>query len=99
MQSVTPFSFVDYFLHKINGSIPGPCELVSIDHLSEESKSLDLNNALSCSPHSIGSISSVPQSPIRVLDSPCLSYRNDDKTVGSCSSSHTSPASKNGKLN
>ncbi|KAL4188276.1 hypothetical protein AMTRI_Chr09g23140 [Amborella trichopoda] len=120
MQSVTPFSFVDYFLHKINGSIPGPCELVPVDQflefkpfeiapavavsVSNKSKSLDFNNALSCSPHvengkSIGSVSSVPQSPIRVLDSPCLSYKNDDKTVGSCSSSHTSPTSKNWKLN
>ncbi|KAL4180632.1 hypothetical protein AMTRI_Chr12g266810 [Amborella trichopoda] len=87
MKSVTPFSFFLEFK---------PFEIAAAVTVSvfEESKSLDFNNALSCSPHFENG-----KSPIRVLASPCLSYRNDDKTVGSCSSSHTSPASKNWKLN
>ncbi|ERN02909.1 cyclin-D3-1 [Amborella trichopoda] len=154
MQSVTPFSFVDYFLHKINGddswapraylcrssdiiltTIKGteflefrPSEIAAAVAISvsEESKSLDFNNALACCPNvekgkvlrcyeliqeivliknqklvkiAAGSVSSVPQSPIGVLDAACLSYKSDDKTVGSCSSSHTSPATKRRKLN
>ena len=36
--------------------------------------------------------SSVPQSPVGVLDAACLSYKSDELTVGSCAnSSHNSP--------
>lgn len=50
---------------------------------------------------SSGSIQSVPQSPIGVLDAACLSYKSDDTTVGSCvnSSSHSSTDTKRRKLN
>lgn len=44
----------------------------------------------------------VPQSPVGVLDAACLSYKSDERTVGSCpnSSSHTetSPHTKRRKL-
>lgn len=44
------------------------------------------------------SASSVPQSPIGVLDAACLSYKSDEITVGSCAnSSHTSPDTKRRK--
>lgn len=45
------------------------------------------------------SVSTVPQSPIGVLDAAaCLSYKSDEITVGSCAnSSHTSPDIKRGK--
>ncbi|XP_021273928.1 cyclin-D4-1 [Herrania umbratica] len=44
------------------------------------------------------SASSVPQSPIGVLDAACLSYKSDEITVGSCAnSSHTSPDIKRRK--
>lgn len=44
--------------------------------------------------------SSVPQSPIGVLDAACLSYRTDDSTVVSCAnSSHYTPGTKRRKLN
>lgn len=46
--------------------------------------------------------SSVPQSPVGVLDAACLSYKSDELTVGSCAnSSHTlsSPSTKRRKLN
>ncbi|KAG5529571.1 hypothetical protein RHGRI_030083 [Rhododendron griersonianum] len=43
--------------------------------------------------------SSVPQSPIGVLDAACLSCKSDDITVGSCAnSSHNSPDTKRRKL-
>ncbi|KZV53771.1 hypothetical protein F511_00037 [Dorcoceras hygrometricum] len=43
--------------------------------------------------------SSVPHSPIGVLDAACLSYKSDGTTVGSCpSSSNTSPDNKKRKL-
>lgn len=39
-----------------------------------------------------GSVSSVPQSPIGVLDAAaCLSYKSDEITVRPCTNSHTSP--------
>ncbi|XWS41637.1 hypothetical protein CRYUN_Cryun17cG0099400 [Craigia yunnanensis] len=44
------------------------------------------------------SASSVPQSPIGVLDAACLSYKNDEITVGSCAnSSHSIPDIKRRK--
>lgn len=46
-----------------------------------------------------GSVQSVPQSPIGVLDASCLTYKSDDITVGSCASSHSTPAAKRRKLN
>lgn len=46
-----------------------------------------------------GSVISVPQSPIGVLDASCLTYKSDDTTVGSCASSHSTPAAKRRKLN
>lgn len=43
--------------------------------------------------------SSVPHSPNGVLDAACLSYKSDERTVGSCpSSSHSSPDTKRRKL-
>ncbi|KAG7994185.1 hypothetical protein I3843_01G044300 [Carya illinoinensis] len=43
------------------------------------------------------SASSVPQSPIGVLDAACLSYKSDELTVGSCAnSSHNSPPDARG---
>lgn len=46
-----------------------------------------------------GSAPSVPQSPVGVLDAACLSYKSDERTVGSCpNSSHTSPDNKRRKL-
>ncbi|KAK3231017.1 hypothetical protein Dsin_002898 [Dipteronia sinensis] len=47
-----------------------------------------------------GSVPSMPQSPIGVLDAACLSYKSDDTAVGSCaSSSHNTPDNKRRKLN
>ncbi|CAL9001816.1 unnamed protein product [Prunus brigantina] len=44
------------------------------------------------------SASSVPQSPVGVLDAACLSYKSDEFTVGSCAnSSHKSPDIKRRK--
>ncbi|KAL8133936.1 cyclin-D4-1 [Apium graveolens] len=41
----------------------------------------------------------VPQSPNGVLDAACLSYKSDERTVGSCpNSSHTSPDTKRRRL-
>lgn len=156
MQSVTSFSFIDYFLSKFNNDQPPQRYLISrsvdiilrllqgIDYLkfrpSEvavavaisvlgETQTVDMDHA---APHFIqlvqkervlkciemiqeisfysGSVkvsnsaplSSVPQSPIGVLDAAaCLSYKSDEQTVGSCAnSSHSSPeANKRRKLN
>lgn len=48
-----------------------------------------------------GSVQSVPQSPIGVLDVTCFSYKSDDHTaVGSCANSfHNGSDSKRRKLN
>ncbi|XP_057491043.1 cyclin-D4-1-like [Actinidia eriantha] len=47
----------------------------------------------------VASASSVPQSPIGVLDAACLSYKTDELTVGSCAnSSHSIPDTKRRKL-
>lgn len=47
------------------------------------------------------SLSSVPQSPVGVLDAACLSCKSDELTVGSCANSssisHTSPDTKRRK--
>ncbi|KAJ7943712.1 Cyclin [Quillaja saponaria] len=46
----------------------------------------------------ISSTPFAPQSPLRVLDAACLSYKSDELTVGSCAnSSHTSPDTKRSK--
>lgn len=54
-------------------------------------KCINMIHYLSLINGSSGSIQSVPQSPIGVLDATCLSYKSDDTTVGSCanSSSHS----------
>lgn len=40
----------------------------------------------------------VPQSPVRVLDGGCMSYKSDELTVGSCPNSlHNSPNTKRSK--
>ncbi|WOL19973.1 cyclin-D4-1-like [Canna indica] len=45
------------------------------------------------------SVSSLPQSPIGVLDAACLSYKSDDLTAGShATCHHDSPASKRRKI-
>lgn len=48
-----------------------------------------------------GSVPSVPQSPVGVLDAACMSYKTDGLTVGSCaiSSHNNSPNTKRRKLN
>jgi cyclin D1/2/4 len=48
-----------------------------------------------------GSVQSVPQSPIGVLDVTCFSYKSDDHTtVGSCANSfHNGSDTKRRKLN
>ncbi|KAA8538160.1 hypothetical protein F0562_027768 [Nyssa sinensis] len=156
MQAVTPFTFIDYFLRKINGDQNPPrssillsIQLVlsimkEIDFLvfksseiaaavalsvAEETQTIDTEEAISvliqhvekervikcvamiqmsslisgsgngkCPSGSVAS--SVPQSPIGVLDAACLSYKTDDTAVGSCAnSSHNSPATKRRKLN
>lgn len=152
MQAVTPFSFIDHFLQKINDDKPPPkssllrsVELVlgtirGVDFLefrpsevaaavaisvSVEAQTVDFNMALSSCIHvekgrvikcyeliqemimvssgpvkgAHGSVISVPQSPIGVLDASCLTYKSDDTTVGSCASSHSTPAAKRRKLN
>lgn len=44
--------------------------------------------------------SSVPQSPIGVLDAACLSYKSDETTASSCvNSSQSSTTNKRRKLN
>lgn len=49
---------------------------------------------------SSGSVSSVPQSPVGVLDAACLSYKSHDTTVGPCAtSSPSTQTSKRRKLN
>lgn len=46
-----------------------------------------------------GRTTQVPQSPNGVLDASCLSYKSDERTVGSCpNSSHTSPDTKRRRL-
>ena len=55
--------------------------------------------ALISGTNNVASASSVPQSPIGVLDAACLSYKTDELTVGSCAnSSHRSPDTKRRKL-
>ncbi|XP_077213183.1 cyclin-D3-1-like isoform X2 [Tasmannia lanceolata] len=151
MQAVTPFSFIDYFLQRINDGKPPPrssicrsiglilntikgveflefrpsevAAAVAISVLGE-TQVLDINKAVSCClfvekervlrcyeqiqemvlmskpvKGVSASVSSVPQSPIGVLDAACLSYKSDDITVGSCANSHTTPSPKRRKLN
>lgn len=44
--------------------------------------------------------SSLPQSPIGVIDAACISYKSDETTVGTCAnSSHYSENTKRRKLN
>lgn len=44
--------------------------------------------------------SSLPQSPIGVIDAACISYKSDETTVGTCvNSSHYSENTKRRKLN
>ncbi|URE46005.1 cell division [Musa troglodytarum] len=50
--------------------------------------------------HASTSISTVPKSPIGVLDAACLSYKSDDTAVGShANCDHSSPAAKRRKPN
>ncbi|XP_010272942.1 PREDICTED: cyclin-D3-1-like [Nelumbo nucifera] len=152
MQAVTPFSYIEYFLFKINDDQPPsrlcisrsiqlilstmkgidflnyrPSEIAAAVAMSvcREAKTVDIEKAISCFAHvekervvkclelirdmslisgfvkvGSGSISSVPHSPIGVLDAACLSYKSDDLTVGSFAhSSHSSPDTKRRKLN
>uniref|UniRef100_A0A1D1ZFE0 Cyclin-D4-1 n=1 Tax=Anthurium amnicola TaxID=1678845 RepID=A0A1D1ZFE0_9ARAE len=147
MQAVTPFSYIDYFLHIFNGckppqesSLSQSVELIlritrSIDFLefwpSEVAAAAALSQfgddtmalnrcthvnkerVLRCyelirdpvlMPHGplkgiTGTVSSVPQSPIGVLDVACLSSKSHDMTVGSqASPEHSSPDAKRRKL-
>ncbi|KAL4645211.1 hypothetical protein ACB092_02G220000 [Castanea dentata] len=144
MQALTPCSFIDYFLSKINKvqypsilSISRSVQLIlstikGIDFLefrpseiaaavaisiSRQIQEVDIDKAMSCFKHvekervvkilelmkdlslisgsaNVASnlASSVPQSPVGVLDAACLSYKSDELTVGSCAnSSHNSP--------
>ncbi|KAJ0961468.1 hypothetical protein J5N97_000086 [Dioscorea zingiberensis] len=133
LQAVTPFSYIDYFLHRFNDNKPPSTLLVSqsvelimsitkgIDFLAfkpseiaaaiallvlgEGAQKPEIDNVLAFSSHVITkervlrcceviqanvlmnnralknvrpSGSSVPQSPIGVLDAACLSYKSDD---------------------
>ncbi|CAL9170228.1 cyclin-D4-1 [Musa acuminata AAA Group] len=152
MQAVTPFSYVDFFLHKFNGGSPPskilvsrsvelilsmargtdllvfrPSEVAVAIALSalRETQVVEVEKALSCCIHvvqegvlrcfeviqdlmavrsrprkiAISSVSSLPQSPIGVLDAACLSYNSDDTTAGShATCGGDSPASKRRKL-
>ncbi|KAF3445996.1 hypothetical protein FNV43_RR11174 [Rhamnella rubrinervis] len=148
MQAVTPFSFIDYFLSKINDdqipvrasmlrsvqlilsinkgvdflefrpsevaaavaiAVAGEAETVDtekglsllIQHVEKERviKCVKMIHYLSLINGSSGSIQSVPQSPIGVLDATCLSYKSDDTTVRSCanSPSHSNSSSTDTK--
>ncbi|KAF7829992.1 cyclin-D4-2 isoform X1 [Senna tora] len=153
MQAITPFSFIDYFLCKINedqsqlrtsisqstqlilSAIRGidslefrPSEIAAavalcvvgetqtvntekamsilIQHVEKERvlKCIKIVQELSSNSSSIStssSASSVPQSPIGVLDAACLSYKSDDINDASCanSSHNNSPDAKRRKLN
>ncbi|KAF8020524.1 hypothetical protein BT93_G1062 [Corymbia citriodora subsp. variegata] len=147
MQAVTPFSYLDHFLRKINGgNLPlrtlisqsvqlvlsiakgidfvefRPSEVAAAVAISvaRENHLMDIEEATSVLPQpvrkervlrcielisdmalSLGfpksgtSVSSVPQSPIGVLDAACLSYKTDQTAIGSCAnSSHSSPDPK-----
>ncbi|THU52189.1 hypothetical protein C4D60_Mb10t01370 [Musa balbisiana] len=152
MQAVTPFSFIDFFLHKFNGdNVPNQSSIVrcselilsttrGIDFLAfrpsviaaaiallvlGEIQNVDVQKASSCCSHVAKegllacyeviqdkvlmrkqsakdvspSASSVPQSPIGVLDAPSLSYKSDDATVVSHATClGPSPASKRRKI-
>ncbi|XP_074560052.1 cyclin-D3-1-like [Curcuma longa] len=152
MQAVTPFSYIDFFLHKFNGGSAPSKLLVShsveltintirgIDFLefrpSEiaaavalfaliELKIVEFDKAISCCIHvakervlrcykliedligvrnmlhklASSSVTTIPQSPIGVLDAACLSYKSDDTTAGSFASCHhDSPACKRRKI-
>ncbi|XP_057533257.1 cyclin-D2-1-like [Amaranthus tricolor] len=151
MQSVTPFSFIDYFLYKLSGDVMPPKSLILqaiqlilstikeielmefkpsiiaaavaisvtqdtqivelthkafcllIDHVEKEKvikcieKMRDMRMISKCNGWS-GALS-VPQSPVGVLDAPCLSYTSTPSV--SCANSHCSPAPppKRRKLN
>ncbi|XP_072972861.1 cyclin-D3-1-like [Typha angustifolia] len=152
MQSVTPLSFIDFFLYKLNdGNVPSklllsqaselilsmakgidflafrPSEIAAAVALTVlgEAHILDVEKAvISCIHVDKGRvlrcyeviqdmilmrtmslktanspISSVPQSPIGVLDAASLSYKSDDITVGSHARCYqSSPANKRRKL-
>ncbi|URE31396.1 Cyclin, C-terminal domain [Musa troglodytarum] len=152
MQAVTPFSFIDFFLHKFNGgNAPSnllvsrsveailittrgtgslafrPSEIAAAIALSvlKETQTIELEKALSCCSHVVKegvlrchemiqdlmaarkkpleilspSVSSLPQSPVGVLDAACLSYKIDDTVSGShATSDYDSPASKRRKI-
>lgn len=158
MQSITPFSFIDYFLSKVMGDhiasrlpifrstqlilsmIKGidflefrPSEIAAAVALSVagETQTVDTEKALyeldhhlqkdrvakcvelikiSSSSSSLSAISgngsngliqsSLPQSPIGVIDAACISYKSDETTVGTCAnSSQYSENTKRRKLN
>ncbi|WOK92199.1 cyclin-D4-1-like [Canna indica] len=154
MQAVTPFSFIDFFLHKFSGgnapakvAISRSMELIlsttkGIDFLAfkpfeiaaaitllvlGETHSVDVEKIVSCCiqvtkeevlrcyglikemklmrnsrPHEHDNIpvSSVPRSPISVLDAAYLSYKSGDTTVEShAECHHCSPLSKRRKIN
>lgn len=147
MQAVTPFSYLDHFLRKINGgNLPlrtlisrsvqlvlsiakgidfvefRPSEVAAAVAISvaRENRFMDIEEATSFLPQPVRkervlrcielisdmalsvafpksgtSVSSVPQSPIGVLDAACLSYKTDETAIGSCAnSSHSSPDPK-----
>ncbi|XP_020082968.1 cyclin-D4-1-like [Ananas comosus] len=152
MQAVTPFSFIDYFLHKLNDgtapsklSVSRAVELVlsitrGVDFLAfrpsqiaaavaltvlGETHIVEVERAINFCTHvekervlrcceliqdmmlrrdmshktAGSSISSVPRSPIGVLDAACLSYRSEDATVGSHATCHeSSPANKRRRI-
>ncbi|KAH0451820.1 hypothetical protein IEQ34_019119 [Dendrobium chrysotoxum] len=148
MQSVTPFSFIDYFLHMFNdGNSPKeweihrcvelilctvkgiallefrPSEVAAAVAMTafSDARIVCMENALNCCPYVqkkkvmqcyeaiqdmrlmneiSPSISSVPQSPIGVLDAKCLSYKSDQTIAASQENSqNNSQAAKKRKLN
>ncbi|KAL1817628.1 hypothetical protein ACET3Z_020202 [Daucus carota] len=159
MQSITPFSFIDYFLAKMMGddiasrlpifrstqlilsiikgidflefrpseiaaavalSVAGETQTVDTEkalyelhhHLQKDKvvKCVKLMKRLSTLSSSLSAVSSngsnglthssLPQSPIGVIDAACISYKSDETTVGTCAnSSHYSENTKRRKLN
>ncbi|KAG9450784.1 hypothetical protein H6P81_010749 [Aristolochia fimbriata] len=149
MRAITPFSFLDCFLRKLNDGNPPPkgsiarsvelvlntvrgiefmgfrpSEIAAAVAISVSAETVDFDKAVSSFIHVqkervqrcyellqdsgmisrpgkvvSGSIASVPQSPVGVLDAACLSYKSDEITVGSCANSHISPPPKRRKLN
>ncbi|PQQ10189.1 cyclin-D2-1 [Prunus yedoensis var. nudiflora] len=93
----------DYLKRLRNGDLDLSSRREALDWISKVRvlKCLELIKDLSLisgSANRGSAASSVPQSPVGVLDAACLSYKSDEFTVGSCAnSSHRSPDIKRRK--